>query len=345
MLLSEIAQRLGLDFSGPDREILGVNTLESAVETELSFLVNPKYAKQLASSRAGAILLEPNHAQGVESVLLSSNVYMDLARVLSLFARPQGEFTGQSELACIHDSAKVDESATIYPFAFVGPDSVIGAGSRIFPGCYVGERCVVGKDCLLYPNAVLMADTTLGDRVILQPGAVLGGDGFGFAQTPLGHMKIPQIGGTRLGNDVEVGSNSSIDRAALDVTLVGSGTKVDSLVQVGHNVRIGEHCLLVSGVGIGGSTRIGDGVVIGGQAGIKDNISIADGCMIGAKCGVNNDLPAGSKVTYNPMMDIATFLRVGASLPKLPELLKRVRRLERELESLRGNESTGENDG
>ncbi|SKA77524.1 UDP-3-O-[3-hydroxymyristoyl] glucosamine N-acyltransferase [Paucidesulfovibrio gracilis DSM 16080] len=344
MLLSEIATRLGLEHIGPDREILGVNTLESAAESELSFLVNPKYVKALESTNAGAVLLSSEHAPLVESALLSNNVYMDLARVVSLFAKSQGDFAGHSPLAFIHETASVHEDATVYPFAFVGSKAVVGADSVVFPGCYVGERSSVGEGCLLYPNAVLMADTTLGDRCILQPGAVLGGDGFGFAQTPVGHMKIPQIGRVDLGDDVEVGANSSIDRAALDLTQVGSGTKVDSLVQIGHNVRIGEHCLVVAGSGIGGSTRIGDGVVIGGQAGIKDNITIGDGCMIGAQSGVNNDLSAGSKVTYTPMMEIGTYLRVGASLPRLPDLLKRVRRLEREIEQLRTTEN-GENNG
>jgi len=344
MLLSEIATRLGLEQLGPDREILGVNTLESAGESELSFLVNPKYTKALEASRAGAVLLSAEHAPLVESALLSENVYMDLARVVSLFARPQGQFTGQSPLAFVHETAQVHESATIYPFAFIGPETQISANAVIFPGCYIGERCCVGADCLVYPNAVLMSDTVLGDRCIVQPGCVLGGDGFGFAQTPAGHMKIPQVGHVQLGDDVEVGANTSIDRAALDVTQVGSGTKVDSLVQVGHNVRIGEHCLVVAGTGIGGSTHIGDGVVIGGQAGIKDNITIGDGAMIGAQAGVNNDLPAGSKVTYTPMMDIGTYLRVGAALPRLPGLLKRVRRLEKELERARADKG-GEQDG
>ncbi|MGE4293587.1 MAG: UDP-3-O-(3-hydroxymyristoyl)glucosamine N-acyltransferase [Desulfovibrio sp.] len=344
MLLSEIAERLGLEQSGPDREILGVNTLESAGESELSFLVNPKYFKMLEQTKAGAVLVGPDQVGKVASALISGNVYMDLARVVSLFARPQGEFAGQSQLAYVGRQAEIHETATIYPFAFVGPETVIGPGTVVFPGCYIGERCRIGSDCLIFPNAVLMAETTLGDRCIMQPGSVLGGDGFGFAQTPAGHMKIPQIGHVVLGNDVEVGANSSVDRAALDKTSIGSGSKIDSLVQVGHNVRIGEHCLVVAGTGIGGSTKIGDGVIIGGQAGIKDNIEIGDGCMIGARGGINNNLPAGSKVTYNPMMEVGTFLRVGAALPRLPELLKRVRRLERDLERLQGPDS-GEKNG
>lgn len=339
MLLSEIAKRLGLEQSGPDREILGINTLESAGESELSFLVNPKYLKVLEQTRAGAVLLAKEQAGKVESALISGNVYMDLARVVSMFARPQGGFAGQSQLAFIGKQAEVHETATIYPFAFIGPEAVIGPRTVVFPGCYVGERSRIGSDCRIYPNAVVMADTTLGDNCILQPGSVLGGDGFGFAQTPSGHMKIPQIGRVVLGDDVEIGANSSVDRAALDRTILGSGTKLDSLVQVGHNVQMGEHCLVVAGTGIGGSTKIGDGVIIGGQSAIKDNIEIGDGCMIGARSGINNNLPAGSKVTFYPMMEVGTFLRVGAALPRLPELFKRMRRLEKELERLQGADS------
>lgn len=344
MLLSEIAKRLELEHAGSDLDILGVNTLESAGKSELSFLVNPRFVKMLEHTGAGAVLVGPEYADRVEAALISANIYMDLARVVSLFAKPQGEFAGQSQLAYVGRQVEIHETATIHPFAYIGPETTIGSGTTVFPGCYVGERCRIGNNCVLYPNAVLMADTTLGDRCIVQPGSVLGGDGFGFAQTPGGHMKIPQIGRVVLGNDVEVGTNTSIDRAALDKTSIGSGSKIDSLVQIGHNVRIGEHCLVVAGTGIGGSTKIGDGVIIGGQAGIKDNIEIGDGCMIGARGGINNNLPAGSKVTYNPMMEVGTFLRVGAALPRLPELLKRVRRLEKELERLQEAGSGGLHD-
>lgn len=334
MLLSEIAARTGLELAGPDKEIVGVNTLESSAATELSFLVNPKYAPMLAETGAGAVLCSRRYADQVESALVSESVYHDLARILALFDRPQGRFSGVSELASIDPSASLGEGVTIYPFAFIGPDTVIGDGCTLFPGVYVGEQCRLGRDCTLFPGAVLMSDVTLGERVRVHPGTVIGADGFGYAQGPAGHMKIPQIGRVGIEDDVEIGANTCVDRAALDVTRIGRGTKVDNMVQVAHNVRLGEHCLVAAQVGISGSVRMGNGVVIGGGAGFKDNIEVGDGAMIGGRAGVTNSIGPGAQVTYNPHMDVKTYLRVGASLPRLPDALKRVRRLEKEVERL-----------
>ncbi len=334
MLLSEIVQGLGVEFTGPDKEITGINTLESAGKTELSFLVNPKYVPLLATTKAAAVICEKQFAAEVETAILSQAVYQDLARIVSIFARPQGTFCGLSELASIDPLAKFSENVTVYPFAFVGPEAVIGQGTTLFPGSYVGERCQIGKGCVLMPNVVLMSDVTLGDNVTVHAGTVLGADGFGYAQGLGGHMKIPQIGRVEIGNNVEVGANSCVDRAALDVTFVGSGTKIDNFVQVAHNVTIGKHCLVAAQVGIAGSVKVGNGVIMGGGAGFKDNIEIGDGAMIGGRAGVTNSLKPGAQVTYNPHMDVRTYLRVGASLPRLPDALKRIRKLEKRVEQL-----------
>ena len=333
--LSALAERLGLDHTGEDIEIAGVNTLDKAGPDEISFLVNPKYVSELATTRAGCVLTSGPYVDKVERALVSSNVYMDLAKVVNLFAEPQGCLSGQSELAYVHPDAKVDGTATVYPFAFIGANAVVGADTVIFPGCYVGERSTVGEKCILYPNVVVMGGLTVGDRVILQPGAVLGGDGYGYAQTPVGHMKIPQIGDVVVEDDVEVGSNSAIDRAALDSTRIGKGTKVDNLVQIGHNVQVGEHCLVIGQVGIGGSTRIGNGVVLAGQVGVADNADIGDGTMVGAQSGLAGKVEPGSKLAGSPVMPAGTFLKAaGVCLPKLPDLFKRVKKLEKELAAL-----------
>ncbi|CCH47441.1 UDP-3-O-(3-hydroxymyristoyl)glucosamine N-acyltransferase [Pseudodesulfovibrio piezophilus] len=343
ILLSALAEKLGLEFSGEDFEIVGVNTLEKAGPDELSFLVNPKYAPQMEKTRAGCVLTSGSYVGKTERTLLSSNVYMDLARVVDLFAEVQGCFEGVSELAYIHPDATVDESVTVYPFVFVGAQAHIGAGTVLFSGSYVGEKTVIGCDCIVYPNAVVMGGLELGDNVILQPGAVLGGDGYGFAQTAAGHMKIPQIGNVVVEDNVEIGSNSAIDRAALDTTRIGMGTKIDNLVQVGHNVEIGQHCLVIGQVGIGGSTKIGNGVVLAGQVGVADNAQIGDGAMVGAQSGVSGNVEPGSKLAGSPVMPAGTFLKAaGVCLPKLPELFKRVKKLEKELESLRSSRSGGD---
>lgn len=336
MMLSALAEKLGLDYTGDDIEISGINTLDKAGPTEISFLVNPKYLPELDKTRAGCVLTSGPYVDMVDRALISSNVYMDLAKIVESFATPQGCLAGISELAFIHPEADVDESATVYPFAFVGAGATIGANTVMFPGCYVGEGTVVGNDCILYPNCVVMGGLSLGDRVIVHPGAVLGSDGYGYAQTPTGHMKIPQIGSLIVEENVEIGSNTAIDRAALDATRIGQGTKVDNLVQIGHNVEVGEHCLIIGQVGIGGSSKIGNGVILAGQAGIADNATIEDGAMIAAQSGVSGKVKAGSKMAGSPVMPAGTFLKsAGVCMPKLPDLFKRVKMLEKELEAVK----------
>lgn len=344
--LSALAEKLGLDHTGDDLEITGVNTLDKAGPDEISFLVNPKYAQQLETTRAGCVLTSGPYADKVESALVSSNVYMDLAKVVDIFAEPQGCLNGISELAYIHPDATVDESAIVYPFAFIGAGAVVGAGSVIFAGSYVGENTTIGVDCIIYPNAVVMGGLKLGDNVILQPGAVVGGDGYGYAQTPAGHMKIPQIGDVVVGNNVEIGSNAAIDRAALDTTSIGDGTKIDNLVQVGHNVQVGQQCLIIGQTGIGGSTKVGNGVVLAGQVGVADNADIGDGVMVGAQSGISGKVKPGQKLAGSPVMPAGTFLKAaGVCMPKLPDLFKRVKKLENELKAVQAaaqNESDNE---
>lgn len=334
MLLSDIAQEFGLELNGPDKEITGINTLESASESELSFLVNPKYAPMLATTRAAAVICEQSFARDVESALVSQAVYLDLARVGNMFDRPQGTLQGVSKLATIDPSAKLGEGVTVYPHAFIGPETVIGEGSVIFPGCYVGERSRLGKSCTLFPNVVLMSETILGDNVAVHSGTVLGSDGFGYAQGPTEHMKIPQIGHVEIGDNVEVGANCCIDRAALDVTRIGSGSKVDNLVQIAHNVTTGDNCLVAAQAGIAGSVKVGHGVVMGGASAVKDNVEIGDGAMIGGRAGVTNSLKPGAQVTGFPHMDVRKYLRVSAAMPRLPDALKRIRRLEKQVAQL-----------
>jgi UDP-3-O-[3-hydroxymyristoyl] glucosamine N-acyltransferase len=333
MRLSEVAGKVGLTFTGHDIELTGVNTLALAGPGEIAPLMSRKYLPQLASTRAGAVLCEEKHVHGGASCLISSNVKLDWARVVALFATPQGCLAGIHPQAYIHPEAVLGQGVTVYPFAFVGARSRIGDGCALFPGVYVGEDCVLGQGCTLYPNAVLMAGCVLGDRVILHAGAVLGSDGYGYAQSPAGHVKVPQVGIVVIGSDVEIGANTAIDRAALDATRIGEGTKIDNLVQIAHNVETGRHCLIISQAGIAGSTKLGNGVVLAGQAGLRDNITLGDGVQVAAQSGVGQDLPPGSMAGGSPSMDAATYLKVSLSLPKLPELMRRVRRLEKAAET------------
>ncbi len=336
--LSTIAAALGLSIrgDGQDIEITGINTLDAAGPNELSFLANPKYTAKLASTRAGAVIVRPEHADQVSRALVSESPYQDFGRALSLFAVKQGSFTGISELAFVHPDASIRADVTIYPFAYIGPDAVVGKGSVLFPGVYVGERCTVGERCILYPNVVLMAGTTLGNNCILHPGAVLGADGFGFSRTPLGIQKIPQTGHVQIGESVEIGANTTIDRAVLAKTEVGDNTKIDNLVQLGHNVTVGRECFVVSQVGVAGSTAIGDGCTLAGQVGIAGHLHIGDNVTLGPKTGVAQDIPDNVTMGGSPAVPQGTYMRTLALMPHFPELFKRVSRLEKLLENMNG---------
>ncbi len=332
--LSDIAGRLGLTLQGEDAEVIGVNTLENASPDEISFLANPRYTDQLATTKACAVIVSEEHAGHVRRALVSQNPYQDFGRVLELFARPQGSFSGISPLAFIHPEAQLDNDVTVYPFAYIGPRSRIGSNTSIFPGVYIGEGCRIGQHSILYPNVVLMAGTHIGDRCILHSGCVLGADGFGFARTPQGIQKIPQVGRVSVENDVEIGANSAIDRAVLDATHIHAGTKIDNLVQIGHNVQIGQNCFIVSQVGISGSTHVGANCTFAGQVGIAGHLHIGDNVTIGPKSGVAKNIPSDVVVGGIPTVDQRTYMRTLALMPQFPDLFKRISKLEKELEKI-----------
>lgn len=333
--LSQLAEQFGLRLKGPDLEISGINTLEAAGPHELSFLASPKYLTALNKTQAAAVILDEAHADQVPSALVSPHPYLAAARIAMLFEKPQGEFQGQSELAFVHPQAEVDATATIYPFAYIARGAKIGPGSKVYPFCYVGEDVSLGKGVTLYPGVTLMARTHVGDGGLIHPGAVLGSDGFGFLPGPMGLMKVPQIGTVHIGDDVEIGCNTTIDRGSFGQTSVGRGTKIDNLVQIAHNVRIGEHSILVGQVGVSGSTKVGNCVQIGGQAGLAGHLSVGDGARIGAQSGVMQDIDAGSEVLGSPAMEAKKFFRIAVQQTKLPDMSRRLKALEKEIEQLR----------
>jgi UDP-3-O-[3-hydroxymyristoyl] glucosamine N-acyltransferase len=335
--LQDLAEKLGLALMGevPSINIKGINTLEAAGPGELSFLANPKYLPFLKSTGASAVIVDEAYAPEVKCALVSKNPYLDFGRALSFFARKEGCLGGISELAFIHPEAELGEGCVAYPFVFVGARAKIGKGCVLFPGVYVGEDCVLGDNCLLYPHVVLLSRVELGEACELSPGVVLGADGFGFTRKnspgASGIQRIPQTGFVRLGREVSVGANTAIDRGVLGPTKVGDETKIDNLVQIGHNADIGREAIIVAQSGIAGSVKTGDRVTLAAQAGISGHLRIGDNAVIGPRSGVAKDVPDNFSGGGSPLVDGQTFLRTLALMPKLPELARRIAKLEKEL--------------
>jgi len=330
--LAELASWIGGTVEGDGSvQIRGLATLEEAGPGELSFYGNPRYRKELGTTRASAVLLppgEPVHRAGVAWVRVPSP-HLAFARLLTVFHPAPRPAAGVHPRAEVHPSARVDPTATVMALAVVEAGAVVGARSVLWPGSYVGEGSRLGEDCVLQPGAVVRERCELGNRVMLQPGVVVGSDGFGFAFDPAGpaHVKVPQVGTVRIEDDVEVGAGSCIDRATTGETVIGRGTKIDNLVQIAHNVRVGPLSILCAQVGISGSTEVGAGVVLAGQVGVVGHVHVGDGARIAAQSGVPHDVPAGSTVAGYPAVDHALWLRQAAALKQLPELLREVREL------------------
>lgn len=338
MKLSVLAEQLGLEYTGNGNlEITSLNSLEEAGGSELSFFSNPKYAKLLMQTKAGAIIAPEEAKSHIANCLISDNPYLDFARAGFIFAKPQGEETGVSPKAHIDATAQLGEGCVIYPFAFIGPRVRLGKGCQIFPGAYIGEESVLGDGVIVYPNAVIMRAVTIDSGAVIHPGAIIGSDGFGYIRLDGGIQDIPQTGDVHIGENVVVGANTCIDKAHIGTTRIGADSKLDNLVQVGHNVQIGEQTMLISQVGIAGSTKVGARSTFAGQVGVAGHLTIGEDVTIGAKSGVPSDIPAGSIGGGAPFMDRRTYSRYLVLAPKIPELFKRVSQLEK-------NASTAKNE-
>jgi UDP-3-O-[3-hydroxymyristoyl] glucosamine N-acyltransferase len=340
--LAELAERVGgrVDGDGSLR-IARVMPLEEAGPSDVSFFANRKYAAAFAATRAGAVIVGENEeAPAGRTLLRAANAYLAFARIATLFHPPREPVPEISPRAVISEGAVVDPSAEIQDLAHVGRGATIGARTILFPGVVVGDGARIGDDCVLHPNVVVRERCVVGNRCTLQPGAVLGGDGFGFAFDMEGdgsgprHVKVPQSGIAELEDDVELGANSTVDRATLGKTIVRRGAKIDNLVQLAHNVDIGPLSLIAAQSGISGSTKVGMGVAMGGQVGMVGHLTIGDGARFGAKAGVHNDVPAGEIYSGYPAGPHRDWLRESAAIRALPALVKRVRELEKALKKL-----------
>lgn len=340
MKLKELASRLGCELRAAraedgGKEITGVAGMEHAGPSEITFLANPKYAHKVKGTRAGAILVSAAVGELHIPALLSDNPYLDFARALELFYQPPAPAPGIHPTAVIAESAVIGEGVSIGACAVIGERVTIGRGTVVHPLVVVYEGAWIGEDCVLHAHSSVREFCRLGDRVVLQNGAVIGGDGFGFAKRKDGtHYKIVQSGPAVLEDDVEVQSLSSVDRATVGETRVKRGAKIDSLVQVGHACVVGEDNIICAQTGLAGSSVLGRNVLLAGQVGVSGHLTIHDNVVVYAQSGIGGDVEAGSVVSGSPAFDAPQWRRAVTAFPRLPELLKTVRELEKRIAAL-----------
>ncbi len=335
--LRALAELVGGRIIGdPELRIERVASIAQAGEGEITFLANPKYLPRLATTAASAVIVAPGveaHAQE-RTLLVCANPYLAFARILDHLQGPRHEERGVMEGSSVHPEAEIAAHVTIHPGCVVGRGASIGRGSTLYPGVVLYEDAVVGDGCVLHAGVIVREGCRIGNQVIIQPGAVIGSDGFGYAPDGQHYVKIPQVGIVVIEDDVEIGAATCIDRAALGVTRIRRGVKIDNLVQVGHNVVIGEDTIIVAQVGVAGSSEIGRHCTIGGQAAIVGHIKIGDNVMVGGQSGVNNNVAGGQILSGTPVMPHKNWLKASMSFAKLPEMRKELSRMKAQLEEL-----------
>jgi UDP-3-O-[3-hydroxymyristoyl] glucosamine N-acyltransferase len=333
--LEELARLVGGKAIGdPSFVVEGISSLDLAGPREITFLVNPRLRHKLETSRAGAVIV-PNRDLGDRRPMLEvADPYLAYAQIAGLFNPPDRLFRGVSEDAYIDPQAEIGADVDIAPWVWVGRRAKIGDRAMLYPGVWVGEDCVIGARSVLHPSVVICSRCRLGKGVVVHAGTVIGSDGFGYARDGNRYVKIPQLGIVRIDDDVEIGANNTIDRASFGMTWIQRGVKTDNLVHIGHNVVVGEDSVLIAQVGIAGSAELGKGVVLAGQVGIAGHLHIGDGAMVGPQSGVGKDVPEKGVVSGSPAIAHRIWLRAVNILPRLPDLISRLRALERKVEAL-----------
>jgi UDP-3-O-[3-hydroxymyristoyl] glucosamine N-acyltransferase len=332
--LLEIARIVKGEIAGdPGMEITGVSGAPDAGEGEITFLSNRKHMEDVLGSRASCILVGEFLKDTGKAQIKVENPYYAFAVLLEHFHARAEVPAGISRLAFVSDKARIGEDVSVYPFAYVSDGASIGKKSVLYPGVFVGEGSSVGDGCVLYPNVIIREGVKVGSRVIIHAGAVIGSDGFGYVQHKGRHHKVPQVGGVIIGDDVEIGACTTVDRATTGQTIIGGGAKIDNLVQIAHNVRVGEGSIIVAQAGIAGSSTIGRGVMLGGQVGVSDHAVIEDGVMVAAKSGVMGRLEKG---VYGGTFAIPhrQWLKAEAVFRRLPELQRKIKELEDKISEL-----------
>lgn len=336
MLLGDIAQRIEGELDGPaDKKISGISSLEMAGPAQISFAVKPSMLEALKKSKAGAFILPLVWPEDVSVPCIRvKDPYLAYAYVSGIFKKRSNKPRNIHESVVMGSDSVIGKDVDIGAFTVIGDRVVLEDEVTIHNNVSIGNDVFIGRGSVIYPNTTLYSGSRLGERVIIHAGAVIGADGFGYARDGDRHVKIEHSGTVVLEDDVEIGANSTVDRAAFGETRIGAGTKIDNLVMIAHNVKVGSSSVIVSQTGISGSVEIGRGVVLGGQAGIAGHITIGDGVMVGAKSGVGGSLPAGGVFTGYPAMPHRLFLRVSGLVKKLPDMARDLKLLKQKIEEL-----------
>lgn len=333
--LNKLSQMFGGKIIGDNETaITGAAGIREAGKGDITFIAHPRYADELVHTKASAILATKPIEKCALSMLIVENPHYIFSRIISFFYEKPYSPKGVHPKTVIAEDVQLGNDISIYPFVTVGDRVKIGDQVSIYPGVFVGDGSEIGDNCIIYPNVTILEKVSIGKRVIIHSGTVIGSDGYGYVPYKGKHHKIPQIGEVLIEDDVEIGSNVSIDRAALGKTIIKRGTKIDNLVQIAHNVVIGEDTIIVGQVGISGSTEIGNHVILAGQVGVVDHVKIGDNVLVGAGTGVYKDIESNKQVFGNPFMPYGQFLRIQAIITRLPELRKQIIEQEKRISQL-----------
>jgi len=316
--------------------VSGFSGIKEAKKNELTFLSNPKYEPLLRDTQAGVILVPRQISCPGKTLIRVDNPSLSFTQVLNHLLKDAPDYKphGIHPTAVIAPGAKIARDVAVGAHTIIEDGALISEGCVLYAHCYVGHETRLGKNCLIYPQVVLREKVLLGNRVIIHSGTVIGSDGYGYVTVDGKHMKIPQVGGVLIEDDVEIGANVTVDRARFDKTIIGEGTKIDNLVQIAHNVIIGKHCLIVGQVGISGSTRIGNYVILAGQAGIVGHLEIGDGAVVAAQSGVSRSIKAGEQVFGSPAQPIKVAFRNNAHIQRLDKYVEMIKDLKKRVEEL-----------
>ena len=338
----QIAQMIGGRVEGnPEATVNSFAKIEEGRQGAISFLSNTKYTHYIYETKSSVVLIDESLKLEHEvpaTLIRVKNAYEAVARLLQAYDSMKPKKKGIEPLAFIAPTATVGDDCYVGAFAYIGEGAKVGKGCQIYPHAVVGDNVSVGDDCILYPNAVVYHDCRLGSRVTLHAGSVIGADGFGFAPTPQGYDKIPQIGIVTIEDDVEIGANTCVDRSTMGSTYIRKGVKLDNLVQVAHNTDIGQNTVMSAQVGIAGSTKVGEWCMFGGQVGIAGHITIGDHVNLGAQSGVPGSIESNQTLIGTPPMNTRGYFKSQAIFQRLPELYKQVQQLQKELDELKSKE-------